>query len=80
MAALAEASGDPNRFLLASERGELDPQPVIDMLKAVNRGLATKKIKEMRDVYEPFLFAALMLLVIEVAISTRRRQRYPEAA
>ncbi|MBA3461169.1 MAG: VWA domain-containing protein [Deltaproteobacteria bacterium] len=79
MNALAEASGDPKRYVVASERGELDPRPVIDMLKAVNRGLATKKIKEMRDVYEPFLFAALMLLVIEVAISTRRRQRYPEA-
>ena len=52
---------------------------MVDTLKAVNRGLATRKIKEMRDVFEPFLFAALMLLVIEVAISTRRRQRYPEA-
>jgi len=80
MAALAEASGDPKRFIVASERGELDPQPVIDLLKAVNRGLATKKIKEMRDVFEPFLFAGLMLLVIEVAIGTRRRRRYPEAA
>jgi hypothetical protein len=79
MTALAEASGDPKRYIVASERGELDPQPVIDTLKSVNRGLATRKIKEMRDVFEPFLFAALMLLVIEVAISTRRRQRYPEA-
>ncbi|MBL0220516.1 MAG: VWA domain-containing protein [Myxococcales bacterium] len=80
MAALAEASGDPKRYLVASERGELDPQPIVDMLKAVNRGLAEKKIKEMRDVFEPFLFAGLMLLVIEVAIGTRRRQKYPEAA
>ncbi len=80
MAALAEAGGDPKRYLVASERGELDPQPIVDMLKAVNRGLAEKKIKEMRDVFEPFLFAGLMLLVIEVAIGTRRRQKYPEAA
>jgi len=79
MTALAQASGDAKRYLVAAERGELDPTPVIDSLKAVNRGLATKKIKEMRDVFEPFLFAGLMLLVIEVAISTRRRQRYPEA-
>jgi von Willebrand factor type A domain len=80
MQALAEAGGDPKRYIVASERNELDPQPLIDLLKAVNRGLATKKIKEMRDVFEPFLFAGLMLLVIEVAISTRRRRKYPEAA
>jgi Ca-activated chloride channel family protein len=80
MAALAEAGGDPKRYLIASERGELDPKPEIDTLRSVNRGLATKKIKEMRDVYEPFLFAGLMLLVIEAAIGTRRRRKYPEAA
>lgn len=79
MQALAEAGGDPRRFLLASERGEVDPMPIVDALRAVNRGLATKKINEMRDVFEPFLFGALMLLVIEVAIGTRRRRRYPEA-
>ena len=47
--------------------------------RPVNRGLATKEVKEMRDIYQPFLFAALMLLVIEAAIGTRRRQKYPEA-
>ncbi len=80
MTALAEAGGDPKRYMIASERGELDPTPMVELLKAVNRGLATKKITEMRDVFEPFLFAGLMLLVIEVAISTRRRRNYPEAA
>jgi hypothetical protein len=79
MAALAEASGDPRRYVVASERGELDPRPVIDALRGVNRGLATQRIKEMRDIYEPFLFAAFMLLLIEVAIGTRKRLRYPEA-
>lgn len=79
MRALAQAGGDPERYLIAAERGEVDPAPVVEALKAVNRGLATKKIKEMKDVFEPFLFAALMLLVIEIAIGTRRRRRYPEA-
>lgn len=79
MVALAEAAGDPKRYIVASERDELDEKPIVDLLKSVNRGLATKKIKEMRDVYEPFLFAGLMLLVIEVAVSTRRRRQYPEA-
>jgi Ca-activated chloride channel family protein len=80
MKRLAAAGGDERRYLTAAERGELDPRPLVGALRAVNRGLATKQVKELRDVYQPFLFAALMLLVIEAAISTRRRQRYPEAA
>lgn len=79
MRALAAAGGDDKRYLLAGERGEVDPKPIVGALRAVNRGLATKQIKDLREIYQPFLFAALMLLVIEVAISTRRRQRYPEA-
>jgi hypothetical protein len=79
MTALAKLSGDAKRYLPAGEHGEVDPRPIVDALRAVNRGLATKRIKDLRDIYQPFLFAALMLLVIEAAISTRRRQRYPEA-
>lgn len=79
MTALAAASGDERRYLVANEYGEVDPLPIVETLRGVNRGLATKRIRDLRDVYQPFLFAALMLLVIEVAISTRRRQRYPEA-
>jgi Ca-activated chloride channel family protein len=80
MKRLAAAGGDDKRYLIAAERGELDPRPIVDALRAVNRGLATKQVKDLRDIYQPFLFAALMLLVIEAAISTRRRQRYPEAS
>ena len=80
MRALATAGGDPQRYLIASERGELDPSPVIASLKSVNRGLATKRIREMRDVFEPFLFAGLLLVLLEGMIASRRRQRFPEAA
>ncbi len=80
MQLLAKAGGDEKRYFIASERGELDPTPVVNALKAVNRGLATKKIKAMKDVYQPFLFAGLMLLLLEAAISTRRRLKHPEAA
>jgi Ca-activated chloride channel family protein len=76
--ALAEQSGDVKRYLIASDRGEVDPLPIVDALKTVNRGLATKRVKDRRDIYQPFVFAALMLLVIEAAIGTRRRQRFPE--
>jgi Ca-activated chloride channel homolog len=78
MRVLAKAGGDEGRYFVASERGEIDPMPIVDALKAVNRGLATKKVDEMHDVYPPFLFAGLMLLVIEAAISTRRRRKHPE--
>lgn len=80
MSALAAAAGDAKRYFVAADRGEVDPRPIVEALRAVNRGLATKQIKDLRDVYQPFLFAALMLLVIEAVIGTRRRQRYPEAA
>lgn len=80
MKALAAAAGDDRRYLIASERGEVDAAPIVSALRAVNRGLATKQVKDQRDIFQPFLFAALMLLVVEVAISTRRRQRYPEAS
>lgn len=79
MRALAEAGGDGKRFVVAAATGELDPMPIVELLRAVNRGLATRQVKELRDVFEPFVFAALMLLVIEAAISTRRGRRYPES-
>jgi Ca-activated chloride channel family protein len=78
MAAIAEAGGDAKRYMIANERGEVNPMPIVEALKNVNRGLATKKVREMKDIYQPYLFAAFMLLAIEAAISTRRRRRYPE--
>jgi Ca-activated chloride channel family protein len=78
MRQLVQAAGAEGRFFVASERGEVDPQPILDALKAVNRGLSTKQVYEKHDVFQPFLFAGLMLLVIEAAISTRRRRKYPE--
>lgn len=78
MRLLAEAAGDAGRYLVANERGEVDPMPIVEALRAVNRGLATRQVKQAQDVFQPFLFAAFMLLVIEAAIATRRRRRYPE--
>jgi hypothetical protein len=78
MKLLAEAGGDPKRYFVANPTGEVDPMPIVDALRAVNRGLATKKVDERHDIFQPFLFAGLMLFVIEAAIATRRRRRYPE--
>ncbi len=81
MKAIAAAGGDENRYIATDERSptiDSAAVAVVEALRAVNRGLATKQVKEMRDLYQPFLFLAFMLLVIEVAISTRRRQKYPE--
>jgi Ca-activated chloride channel family protein len=78
MRQLVEAGGDPARFFVASERGEVDPGPVLEALRAVNRGLSTKQVYEQHDIFQPFLFVGLVLLVVEAAISTRRRRRFPE--
>lgn len=74
MTALATAGGDARRYLIASEKGEVDPAPIVDALNAVQRGMATKKVTRKRDVFEPFLFAAFMLLIVEAAIGTRKRK------
>ncbi len=80
MKAIAAAGGDENRYLIAPPKGaDVSPMPIVAALRGVERGLATKQVKEMRDIYQPFVFAAVMLLLIEAAIGTRRRQRYPEA-
>jgi Ca-activated chloride channel family protein len=79
MKQLATAAGDVSRYLVATPTGEVDPLPIVDKLRAVNRGLATKQIDEQRDIYQPFVLLALLLLVVEVAIGTRRRLKYPEA-
>jgi Ca-activated chloride channel family protein len=79
MRAVAAAGGDERRYLVADPEGEVKPLPIVEALRAVNRGLATKQVRDLRDIYQPFLFAAFMLLVIEAAIGTRRRQKYPEA-
>jgi Ca-activated chloride channel family protein len=78
MRALAGEGGDERRFVVAAASGEVDPQTIVQALRAVHRGLATKTVDEQRDVFQPFLFAGLMLLVIEAAISTRRRIDRPE--
>lgn len=79
MQAIAAAGGDDGRYIAAPVAGEVDPMPIVEALRAVNRGLATKQVKEMKDLFQPFLFAAFMLLVIDAAIATRRRRQYPEA-
>lgn len=80
MRAIAASGGDERRYIIADVEGEVRPMPIVEALRSVNRGLATKQVRDMRDIYQPFLFAAFMLLVIEAAIGTRRRRKYPEAS
>ena len=78
MRQIAAAGGDDKRYFIASQKGEVDPKPLVEALRTVNRGLATKKIDRKQDVFQPFLFASLMLFVIEAVIATRRRREFPE--
>lgn len=80
LGALAAAAGDRRRYLIAAERGAPDPTPIVQALRAVHRGLATRRIKDVHEVYPPLVFAALVLLLVEAAIGTRRRLRFPEQA
>ena len=73
MRRLAAASGSEGRYLVAAETGDVDPAPVIAALAGVQRGLTAKKIKKAEPVYHWFLFPALMLLIGEALLSTRRR-------
>jgi Ca-activated chloride channel homolog len=77
MRALAEAAGDASRFVVAESA---DPTAITAALERVSRGLATRKTRQKRDVFHPFVFAAILLLALDGAVSTRRRRRYPEAA
>ena len=81
MRGIAEAGGDEKRYLATAEKGEVDKDAmrVVEALHAINRGLATKQVKEMHELYQPYLFLGIMLLIVEAAIGTRRRRRYPEA-
>jgi Ca-activated chloride channel family protein len=60
---------------------EVDPrsfgvEPVMQELGKLNRSEVDKRlIKHYDDVYEWFLFPALMLLLLEMSLSERRRQR-----
>lgn len=78
MQAIAATGGDERRFIVEPGKGEVDPKPLVAALRAVNRGLAMKKIDRKQDVFQPFLFAAFMLFVIDAIISTRRRRAHPE--
>jgi Ca-activated chloride channel family protein len=82
MTAIAAAAGDDHRYFIASERGEVDDDvaPIVAALHAAEHGMATKQIDSRREIFQPVLFLGLMLLVIEAAVSTRRRRSYPEAA
>ena len=67
-------------LLIAEPRAATSADADREALRAVNRGLATKQVRDLRELYQSFLFAAIMLLVIEAAIGTRKRQRYPEVS
>ena len=58
MRTLAEAGGDPMQRFLVGERArrEVDPSRPSMALRYVERGLSTKKVKEQREVFTPFLF------------------------
>jgi Ca-activated chloride channel homolog len=72
---LCALAGDPARYLVASDRGEPDARPIVAALQQVTRGLATRRIQDKREIYPPFLLGALLALVLDALVTTRRRRR-----
>ncbi len=63
----------------ASETGEVDPTPIVTALHAVqSRARDEARGPDARTCSSRSCSPAFMLLVIEAAIGTRRRRRYPE--
>ncbi|HRC54695.1 MAG TPA: hypothetical protein PKU97_02175, partial [Kofleriaceae bacterium] len=77
MQALADAAGGGSRYLVADPTA--DPSEILEVLRKLSRGVTTKKSQQRQDVFAPLVLAAILLLLIETAISTRRRRPYPEA-
>lgn len=73
--ALAASAGDATRYLIADPQA--NPIAITTALDQVSRGLATKKSKQRLDVFQPFVFVAMMLLLLDAAIATRRRRSPP---
>lgn len=70
--ALVEAAGQPSRYVVAPANG--DAGPLLVALRELGRGLTAKKARQRQDVSHPFALAAILLLLVEAALGTRRRR------
>lgn len=70
--ALVEAAGQPSRYVVAPANG--DPGPILVALRELGRGLTAKKARQRQDVSHLFALAAILLLLVEAALGTRRRR------
>jgi Ca-activated chloride channel family protein len=76
---LAGLAGGDGHYVEVPPLDEIDVTPIVTALNGVQRGeLERVEHEKKRDIYQPFLFAGLMLLVIEAAIGLRRRVKHPE--
>lgn len=75
---LAEAGGDANRYVELTAAA-LPIDATVQMLDALTRGKLSRKRQAAKDeLYGGFVFAGFMLLLVEAALGTRRRVRFPE--
>lgn len=73
LAALAERAGDRRRYVVASERGPVDPTPIVTLLREREQARSSRRVRQRRDVGEYLLFPAFLLLVLEAVMARRRR-------
>lgn len=70
--ALVEAAGGSSRYVVAS--ADADVGPILAALRELGRGLTAKKARQRQDLSHPFALAAILILLCEAAIGTRRRR------
>lgn len=69
---LVASAGLGSRLLVAPPSASA--VEVLASLRELGRGLTTKKAKKRQDVYHPLVLAAILLLLVDTAVATRRRR------
>lgn len=75
---LAALGGDASRYFIAAEQGTPDASSLVTALKALQRGVLTKTVRRRHGIQVFLLFPALVLLLVEAAIGTRRPVATPD--
>jgi Ca-activated chloride channel family protein len=70
---LATLGGDASRYYVGAETGTPDATSLVASLTTLQRGILKKTVRRRHGIQTIVLFPALVLLLVEAVISTRRR-------
>jgi Ca-activated chloride channel homolog len=72
--AFAKMLGDGKRYFVEAGKGPAQPALLVAALQNAARGQATKHVKRPQDLFLPFLYVGLLLVLGESMITDRRRK------